>query len=205
MYICVYIFYYRKNPGVVTRCAYLELMTSLLAQPMIIEQPSTIDALVILLKQTWQSVLDSMKEQCSPEQEDVIVSSCKLLFICTSQPHTKPATISSSLPAITPICTECLQHSSVAVRQCTLQYILNHSELFCWEEDAFISLLITHFSTEVDEMVLASLCSVLPKALKQQSHQIGSALYKTALYHATRTYLRYLFMTYLHVIVCAGV
>lgn len=185
MYVCAYYNFHRTNPCAVTRCAYLELMTSLLARPMVIEHPSNIEAAVDLIRQTRQGLLDSMKDEGTSEQ-DVIVSSCKLLFICTFL-HTKP----KDLPPITSLCIECLQHSSVAVRQCTVQYILNHSDLLCWEENKFTDLLIKCFSTENDETVLASLCCVLPKTLDVQSPQIGIALYRTAFHHATKNYLRY--------------
>jgi hypothetical protein len=187
----------RINACSVTRCAYLELVTTLLAQPMVAEEISSLEAAVPLLQEVRRNLLDSKTENWVPVQDDVFISICKLLFLCASQ-STSSAKFELSLPQITDLCSECLQHSCVAVRQYTLQYIIDHKDLV----SEITRILINLATIEEDEGVLALLYSALAKS---QYPQKGSCdkLYKGAVQLLTRVHLRYVGHVYnAHVHVC---
>ena len=169
----------RANLCGVTRCAYLELLTSLLDQ-------QTRTAALNVFQEARQCLLDSMIGESAPMLEDVLVSSCKFLFTCTSQ-FTKST---NTIPQTMDLCSECLRHDSVAVRQYTLQFILSSSDLLA--DNGLTSQLVKLFSTEQDESVLTLLCSVLIKAVEKQRCEMEMELYTAAFQHATKTHLRYM-------------
>ena len=172
-------------------------MTTLLAQAMVAGEISSLEAAVPLLQEVRRNLLDSKTENWVPVQDDVFISICKLLFLCASQ-STSSAKFELSLPQITDLCSECLQHSCVAVRQYTLQYIIDHKDLVSEITRELINLA----TIEEDEGVLALLYSALAKS---QYPQKGSCdkLYKGAVQLLTRVHLRYVGHVYnAHVHVC---
>lgn len=179
----------RVNPCTVTRCAYLELVTAVIAHPLVAKQRylQAFEAAVPLLCDARRYLLESDKEGQAPLQEDVTVSSCKLLFTCTYQ-LADVANFATKSRQTADLCCKCLQHSSLAVRLYVLQYISNHGDLLCWKEDGITRLLVSLVSSEVDEGILAVLYQVLAKAVDEKC--LCSELSMTAMQLVTSTALR---------------
>ena len=144
----------------------------------------------ILLLHETRSILDFNKDGWTQLEEDVVLSSCKFLFTCASQ-ITEAANTGVNLPQTADLCYQYLQHSSLAVRQHTLQYISDHRDLLCWEEDGITQLVINLVSSEVDENILVVLYPVLTKVVNMQCLCKGSCseLYSRAMQVVTRKHV----------------
>ena len=157
-------------------------MTALLEKPVVVEKVSSLEAVSPLLQEVRKNLFHSMTENCAPIQ-DVFISICKLLFRCASQ-STK---VEPNLPQTADLCSKCLQHSCPAVRQYTLQYIIDQKDLVHGVSRVLVNLAMT----EVDEGILAMSYSALAKALHLQKEDCDE-LYKTAVQLLTRVYMRYI-------------
>ena len=145
---------------------------------------------ILLLNET-RSILDSNKESWTQLGEDVVVSSCKFLLTCASQ-VTEAANASINLPQTADLYYQYLQHSSLVVRQHTLQYISDHRDVLCWEKDGITQLVVNLVSVEVDENILVVLYPVLTKVVNMQCLCKGSCseLHRRAMHLATRKHVR---------------
>ena len=157
-------------------------MTALLAKPVVVEEVSNLEPVLPLLQEVRENLFHSKTEDCPSIQDNVFISICKLLFRCVSQ-STK---IEPSLPQTADMCSECLQHSCLAVRQYTLQYIIDQKDLV----NGISRVLINLAMTEVDEGILAMSYSALAKALQLQKGDYDE-LYKNAMQLLSGVYMRY--------------
>ena len=145
----------------------------------------------ILLLHETRSILDFNKDGWTQLEEDVVVSSCKFLFTCASK-ITEAANTGVNLSQSADLCCQYLQHNSLAVRQNTLQYISDHRDVLCWEEDGITQLVVNLVSSEVDENILVVLYPVLTKVVNMQCLCKGSCseLYRRAMQVVTRKRVR---------------
>ena len=169
-----------RNHCPVTRCAYLEAVTHLL------QQPSSVEAtLLIPLLEDVKKALGSSNEERLLE-EDILVSSAHLLLTAS-----QTVTLTTSLPQTSKLCRTYLLHQSSAVRQFTLQYILDQETLLSQDEGDhnLTTLIVQLFSTEADEALLILLCDILTKQ-NMECTKTQETLYAVALHHISQVHLR---------------
>ena len=166
----------RNNHCSVTRCVYVQLVTHLLQL-----SPSVESAILSPLLHNMNDVLFGSTNKGMLLQEDILVSSAKLLF-------TASRCTTNALPHVSDLCRKCLLHQSSAVRQITLQFILDQGLPSIAEE--LTALVIQLFHTETEEGLLAVLCDILVKQ-KAQCTRAQEELCKVAMHHVTQPHLRY--------------
>ena len=148
-----------------------------------IKDPLVLEAAEQLLQEARETL---MERDWTFMQEDVSQSISKFLIVCASGLRE-----SSNNSLVFELCSECLQHTSVAVRLYILQHILDHDTILLHQNIIeFNKLLLNCFCTEEDETVLGMLCAVLAKTTGDLCLSVGENVWVRALELASRTYLR---------------
>ena len=133
------------------------------------------------------SLVHCQKEDSFSQQENVSLSITKLLFTCAIGIKN-----TNSFSQTYELFSECIEHESVAVRQYTVQYIMNNNALVLSQTgDEIMKLLVKQFTTEMDESVLSLVSDVLAKLTKSGCLNVGENLWISALECASKQYLRY--------------
>lgn len=136
-----------------------------------------------------------MKGDWSLQQENVSLSMSKLLFTCAIGLKS-----TNNISQTYELFSECIEHESVAIRQHTVQYIMNNDALVLSQTGGeLIKLFVRRFTTEIDETVLSLVSDVLAKLTKSGYLNIGEDLWISALECASKQYLRYILYN-LHII-----
>ena len=170
----------------VTRCSYLDLVRSLLADHTVLQKMGEFAMTIIPLLQDAQQTISNSSNGAEGEiasLHNVLVSCANLLFTFASQSLEVAPCGMLQAPEL---CTKCLQHSAPALRYCALQHIQLHPHLLSEERGGIMhSLLVQIFSTETDEDSLALLCDILAKIgdIPQLTEVCAVSLKRAALPH----------------------